>query len=68
MVPIASSPRLLTKYVRNTCSPSRKNTLWPCHSATPKSVSKLSVMVYQGISQPILPLTRAMSACGAREA
>src|SRR5438132_1330125 len=38
------------KYVRNTRSPSRKNTLWPCHSSTPKSASKPSVMVYQGIS------------------
>src|SRR5207302_195179 len=53
MVPMASSPRLLMKYVRNIRSPSRKNTLWPCHSWTPKSTSKLSVMVYQGISQPI---------------
>jgi hypothetical protein len=42
--------------------------LWPCHSSTPKSASKLSVMVYQGISQPIRAFSRAMSACGAREA
>src|SRR5271165_4687492 len=63
MVPIASSPRLLMKYVRNTRSPSRKNTLWPCHSSTPKSVSKLSVMVYHGISQPIRTFSRVMSSC-----
>src|SRR6266481_2995264 len=67
MVPIASSPRPLMKYVRNTWSPSRKNTLWPCHSSTPKSASKLSVSVYQGIAQPIFAFRRAMSACGARE-
>src|SRR5208283_842164 len=48
------------KYVRNTRSPSRKNTLWPCHSSTPKSASKLSVMVYQGISQPIRAFRRTM--------
>src|SRR5882762_7881379 len=47
------------KYVRNTRSPSRKNTLWPCHSSTPKSASKPSVMVYQGISQPIRAFRRA---------
>jgi hypothetical protein len=40
----------------------------PCHSSTPKSASKLSVIVYQGISQPIRAFRRAMSACGAREA
>jgi hypothetical protein len=50
--------------VRNTSSPSRKNTLWPCHSSTPKSASKLSMIVYQGISQPIRAFRRAMSACG----
>src|SRR4051795_8159184 len=44
------------------------NALWPCHSSTPKSASKLSVMVYQGIFQPIRVFRRAMSACGAREA
>jgi len=31
---------------------------------TPKSTSKLSVMVYQGISQPIRAFRRAISACG----
>src|SRR5215471_3964068 len=60
MVPIASSPRALMKYVRNTRSPSRKNTLWPCHSSTPKSLSKLSMMVYQGISHPIRAFRRAI--------
>src|ERR1700741_4479119 len=65
MVPIASSPRLLMKYVRNTRSPSRKNTLWPCHSSTPKSFSKLLVKVYHGIFQPILVFRRAISAFGA---
>src|SRR5580704_15440130 len=55
------------KYVRNTRSPSRKKTLWPCHSATPKSASKSSVTVYQGISQRIRAFRRAMSACGARD-
>jgi hypothetical protein len=44
------------------------NALVPCHSSTPKSASKASVIVYQGISQPIRALTRSMSACGAREA
>src|SRR3981189_908959 len=44
------------------------NALWPRHSSTPKSASKLSVMVTQGISQPIRAFRRAMSACGAREA
>jgi cytosine/adenosine deaminase-related metal-dependent hydrolase len=34
----------------------------------PKSASKLSAMVYQGIFQPIRAFRRAMSACGAREA
>jgi hypothetical protein len=36
--------------------------------STPKSTSKLSVMVYQGTSQPIFACRRAMSACDAREA
>ena len=68
-MPIASSPRPLMKPVRNTRSPSRMNALWPCHSSTPKSASKLSVIVYQGMcSQPIRAFRRAMSACGAREA
>src|SRR5258705_14021026 len=45
------------------------NALWPCHSSTPKSASKLSVMLYQGIfSHPIPAFRRAMSVCGAREA
>ena len=44
------------------------NALVPCHSSTPKSASKPSVMVYQGISQPIRAFTRSMSDCGAREA
>ena len=46
------------KYVRNTRSPLRMNALWPCHSFTPKSVSKLSVMVYHGIFQPIRAFIR----------
>jgi hypothetical protein len=38
---------LLMKYVRKILSwLSRMNTLWPCHSFTPKSASKLSVIVY----------------------
>ena len=37
------------------------NALWPCHSSTPKSASKLSVMVYQGIVQPIRAFRRSMS-------
>ena len=65
---IASSPRALMKYVRNTLSSSRKNTLWPCHWSTPKSTSKPSVRVYQGIAQPIRAFSPAMSAWGAREA
>ena len=68
MVPIASSPRLLMKYVRNTLLASRMNALCPCHSSTPKSVSKLSLIVYQGIAQPIRAFRRAMSVCGARDA
>src|ERR687895_1179396 len=43
------------------------NAFVPCHWSTSKSASKPSVMVYQGISQPIRALTRAMSVCGARE-
>src|SRR5262249_45892052 len=56
------------KYVRNTRSPSWMNALVPCHSFTPKSVSKLSVMVYHSIFQLIRAFRRSMSACGAREA
>ena len=42
--------------------------LVPCHSSTPKSASKSSVIVYQGIcSQPIRAFQRSMSGCGARE-
>ena len=44
------------------------NAFVPCHSATPKSVSKPSVMAYQGIVQPIRAFTRSMSGWGAREA
>src|SRR6266576_4668479 len=55
------------RYVRNTPSPSRINAFVPCHSSTPKSVSKLSVMVYHGIFQPIRAFRRSMSDCGARE-
>jgi len=40
----------------------------PCHSSTPKSASNPSVIVYQGIVQPIRSFTRVMSSCGAREA
>src|SRR5919108_727987 len=65
---MASSPRVLMKYVRNTLSPSRMNALWPCHSSTPKSLSKESVIVYHGISQPMRAFRRSMSACGARDA
>ena len=44
------------------------NALVPCHSPTPKSVSKSSVIVYQGIcSQPIRSFQRSMFSCGARE-
>ena len=67
MLPIASSPRLLTKYVRQICSPSRRKAFVPCHSPTPKSASKSSVSVYHGISQPIRAFQRAMFSCGARE-
>src|SRR6266480_2460983 len=55
------------KYVRNTLSPSRMNAFVPCHSCTPKSLSKSSVMVYQGISQPIRAFTRSMSFCDVRD-
>src|ERR1035441_9505153 len=47
------------KYVRNTRSPSRKNTLWPCHSSTPKSASKLSADPRRSFS-----LTGIWSRCG----
>ena len=43
------------------------NAFVPCHSSTPKSVSNWSVMVYQGIAQPIRAFSRAMSGCGARD-
>src|ERR1035438_4775676 len=65
---MASSPRLLMRYVRNTLSPSRMNALWPWYSSTPKSLSKLSVSVYHGIVQPIRAFRRSMSFCGARDA
>ena len=40
----------------------------PCHSSTPKSASKSSVSVYQGMSsQPIRAFHAWMSFCGARE-
>src|ERR1051326_7360011 len=51
-----------------TLSPSWMNALVPCHSSTPKSLSKLSVMVYHGIFQPMRAFRRWMSACGARAA
>jgi acyl-CoA hydrolase/RimJ/RimL family protein N-acetyltransferase len=44
-------------------SPSRMKALVPCHSPTPKSASKSSVIVYHGISQP----PRCPSMCLARE-
>src|SRR5215467_5011572 len=56
------------KYVRNTLSPSRMNTLWPCHSSTPKSLSKLSVIVYHGMAQPIRAFSCSISFCDVREA
>src|SRR5918996_5407598 len=37
---MASSPRAVTKYVRNTRSPSRMNAFVPCHSSTPKSARR----------------------------
>ncbi|MNQ87798.1 hypothetical protein D3C85_1030370 [compost metagenome] len=49
-------------------SPSRKKTLVPCHSSTPKSASKRSVMVNHGMSsQPMRAFSPAISACGPRE-
>src|SRR6267142_2837718 len=45
------------KYVRNTRSPSRMNALWPCHWSTPRSTSKLSLMVaLEQIEQAYLAL------------
>src|SRR4029450_9253929 len=42
--------------------------LCPCHSSTPKSLSKSSVSVYQGMrSQPMRSFKPWISACGARE-
>ena len=41
--------------------------LVPCHSSTPKSASKSSVIVYHGISQPIRAFKRSMFSCGARD-
>src|SRR5262249_8108168 len=35
---------------------SRMDTLCPCHSFTPKSISNSSVIVYHGIFQPLLRL------------
>src|SRR3954447_25630003 len=43
------------------------NAFVPCHSSTPKSTSKPSVIVYQGIVQPIRAFIRSISCCGARE-
>ena len=54
--------------MRNTLSPSRKNAFVPCHWSTPKSASNSSVIVYQGIVQPIRSFRRAISGRGAREA
>ena len=67
MLSIASSPRLFTKYVRKTRSPSRMKAFVPCHSSTPKSTSKSSVIVYHGMSQSIRAFQRWMSGWGARE-
>src|SRR3954451_15123023 len=42
--------------------------LCPCHWSTPKSASKSSVSVYQGMSsQPMCAVKLWISACGARE-
>ena len=42
--------------------------LCPCHSSTPKSLSKSSVSVYQGMSsQPMRSFRLRISAWGARE-
>ena len=49
------------KYVRKIRSPSRTNQVVPCHSSTPKSLSKSSVIVYQGISQLMRFFSRSMS-------
>ena len=48
-------------------SQSRMKALVPCHSHTPKSAAKSSVIVYHGISHPIRAFQRSMSGCGARE-
>jgi len=66
VVPIASSPRPLVKYVRNTRSPSRMNALWPCHWSSRIHIEAVGDGV-QGISQPIAP-SGADVACCAREA
>jgi len=53
--PVASSPGGVDEVCAEHPPPSRKNTLWPCHSSDADSTSKPSVMVYQGISQPSAP-------------
>ena len=59
---MASSPRLSMKYVRKILSPSRMKALVPCHSSTPKSASKSSTSVYQGMFQPIRSFNPLISA------
>ena len=71
---VPSVPHLLvTAVVDEVCAEhtisSRMNAFVPCHSSTPKSLSKSSVSVYQGMnSQPICAVKRLMSFCGARDA
>lgn len=43
------------KQVRSSRSPSRKITLCASYSSTPRLASKLSLIVYQGISSPFVP-------------
>jgi hypothetical protein len=45
----------------NTLTPSRKNTLWPCHWS-PRINVEVVRNLYHGISQPIRAFRRAMSA------
>src|SRR5690242_4762403 len=71
-VPIISSPRALTKYVRNTSSPSRRKTLKPGASpwsvVTPMSrLKSLPSDEYHGRSQPMRLRKRSMFASGASD-
>jgi len=69
VLPIASSPRLLMKYVRKMRIVAVTEEHVGAMPLRRREVSvKLSVIVYQGICHSIRVFRREMSACGAREA